>query len=73
MADLDKLETAINGLQKSIVRIETKLENHSDHEQRIRRLEQLQARHQWITTFATAGLTALVVYLIQISLTGAAS
>lgn len=71
MDNFDKLETAINQLQKSIVRIETKLENHADHEQRIRRLEQLQARHQWISTFATAGLTALVVYLIQVSLSGA--
>lgn len=70
MDNFDKLESAINQLQKSIIRIETKLENHADHEERIRRLEQLQARHQWITTFATAGLTALTVYLIQISLTG---
>jgi hypothetical protein len=64
--DLRGLQTAINNLQKSVVRIETKLEIHADHELRIRALESSVAKNAWIASFMTAGVTAAAVAIVTL-------
>jgi len=68
--DSRALANAVTALQKSIIRIETKLEIHSDHEARIRSLEQGMARNAWISSLLTAGLTAAVVTIANLAITG---
>jgi len=68
--DSRALANAVAALQKSIIRIETKLETHSAHEARIRSLEQGMARNAWISSLLTAGLTAAVVTIANLAITG---
>jgi hypothetical protein len=60
------LQNAINNLQKAVVRIETKLEIHADHELRIRALESAVAKNAWIASFMTAGVTAAAVAIVTL-------
>ena len=69
--DSKALASAITNLQKQMVRIETKLEIHSDHEARIRTLETGMAKNAWISSLLTAGLTAAVVTIANLAITGA--
>ena len=66
MDNLHGLQAAINNLQKAVVRIETKLEIHSDHELRIRALESSAAKSAWIASFMTAGITAAAVAIVTL-------
>jgi len=68
--DSRTLATVVTSLQKSLIRIETKLELRADHEARIRSLEQGMARHAWISSLITAGLTAGVVTIANLAITG---
>ena len=68
------LSKAISGMQESLVRVETTLELTKDHPLRIRLLEQAQAKASWLhnlsTAALTAGVTAVVVTIAQILITG---
>ena len=66
MDDFKGLQQAINNLQKAVVRIETKLEIHADHELRIRALEGAVAKNAWIASFMTAGITAAAVAIVTL-------
>ena len=65
-SELKGLQNAIQNLQKAVVRIETKLETHADHELRIRALEASVAKNAWIGSLFTAGVTAAAVALVQL-------
>lgn len=65
---------ALGQVQESLVRVETTLELTKDHPYRIRLLEQGYAKSSWvnsiITAALTAGVTAVVVTIAQVAITG---
>lgn len=73
MDDLNRLSATLNQLQKSVVRIETKIETHADHELRIRHLENTMAKNAWMSSFLTAGITAGAVTLVNIMIENGAT
>jgi len=65
---------ALSNIQESLVRVETTQYLTKDHPLRIRLLEQAQAKSSWMqnlsTAALTAGVTAGVVTIVQIAITG---
>lgn len=70
MDDLKTLSNALSELQKAVIRIETKLEIHADHEIRIRKLETTMAKNAWMGSMLTATLTAAAVVIVQLLVQG---
>ena len=70
MDELKTLSNALSELQKAVVRIETKLEIHSDHELRIRKLETTMAKNAWMGSMLTATMTAASVVIVKLLIQG---
>jgi hypothetical protein len=69
----DNLVARLSSLQESLVRVETTLELTKDHPLRIRLLEQATAKSSWLHSIFTASLTAIVVTVANVAITGSNS